>query len=81
MSRSNRTRDTGLPVTHNAPLRGLVRKTQPEKSGYGSSGDQTVDDYDYCDNEKKVYEPAANVDHEEAKYPQDQQNHRDRPEH
>jgi hypothetical protein len=28
-----------------------------------------------------VYEPAANVDHEEAKYPQDQQNHRDRPEH
>jgi hypothetical protein len=50
-------------------------------SGNGPSGDQTVDDYDYCDNEKKVYEPAANVDHEEAKYPQDQQNHRDRPEH
>jgi hypothetical protein len=45
------------------------------------SGDQAIDDYDYRDHEEDVNQAAANVHHEEAEYPQDKENYRDRPKH
>lgn len=48
---------------------------------YRSSRDEPINHDNHGNDEKEVNQPATNVHYEEAKNPQDQQNHRNRPKH
>jgi len=50
-------------------------------SGDWTTCDETINDHDHGDHEEQVYETATDMYYEEAQNPEDEQNHRDRPQH
>ena len=71
----------GAPQEEIRATRRFTAVVLETRSGNGPARDETIDDNDHCDDEQDMNKPAANVHHEESQYPQDQQNHRNRPEH
>jgi len=50
-------------------------------SGDWTACDETIDNHDHGDHEKQMNETATYMYNEEAQDPEDEQNHRDRPQH
>jgi hypothetical protein len=47
----------------------------------GAAGDETVDDYDYSDDQQDVDQSPTHMDDKESENPKDEENNRDGPKH